>query len=665
MANDPNDPQDPRNRFHDRPDRELAGSPESRPDHQLPWPDESDPARLGDSIGRPAPREGRDLGSSFERSSEASQFDLGRNFANANYADEKTLGNSFADPNSADDGRIGKSFEDTNFSGKKHAPPLKDRIHPPKNRKPLFWILAALLIFVVVALLFGWLMRRGDNDATKKDADREKNEKPLIDVAKVERAKSGAGLVVPGTTIPLTEAYVYARANGYLKARYVDIGDHVRKGQLLAVIDAPDLDAQVDQAREQLRQAQAQLELQRSQLALNTVTVERYRVLVAKGVFSRQQGDQEEANYASQVAQVAAAQRNVQAFKANLDRTIALRSYEYVRAPFAGVVTQRNVDIGALISASGTSSGAMSGPAPQGQTSSSGGTSQAAQSNTGGTSASPSTAATSAQTPGQGGPLFALAQVERLRILVSVPEGYAPVIHTGVHAQLAFQEYAGVPVFGDVTRTAGSVDPNTRTMLVELQVDNSQNKLVPGMYTVATFPPTPGAEAPLLITGDAISVRHDTSMVAVVEPDNNNNASNSGDDSNSSKASDKSADSSGKEDSDNKQQYKTGKVHLVPVVIGRDFGTAVEILHGLKEGDIVVTNVTDDVVDGAPIRLHTSPSPEQTPTQPPSQTTPPGGSSQYGDQSITDRNLNGQQGKQNEKGNGKGAPKPENSGSKP
>ncbi len=625
MANDPNDPQNPSAHFSNRPHRDGSAHVENRTDHQLPWPDETDPARLGEGIGQAAPREGRELGGSFEHANEASQFDLGRTFANPNYADEKTLGNSFADPNSLDDGRIGKSFEETNFSGKKEKPPLKERVHAPKNRKPLYWILAGILIFVVAALLFGYIMRRADNDATEKSAKQEKNEKPLIDVAKVQRAKNGAGLTVPGTTIPLTEAYVYARANGYLKTRYVDIGDHVHKGQLLAVIDAPDLDAQVDQAREQLRQAQSQLDLQRSQLALNTVTVERYRVLVAKGVFSRQQGDQEEANYASQVAQVAAAQRNVQAFKANLDRAIALQSYEYVRAPFTGVVTERNVDIGALISASGTSSGAMNSPPPQGQTSSAGGTSQAAQSNTGGTSSSPSSAATSAQTPGQGGPLFALAQIERLRILVSVPEGYAPVIHTGVHAQLAFQEFAGVPFDGDVTRTASSVDPNTRTMLTELQVDNSQGKLVPGMYTVATFPPAPGGEAPLLVTGDAIAIRHDTSMVAIVT---------------------------------------NGKVRMVPVVIGRDFGTAVEILNGVKEGDLVVTNVTDDVVDGAEVRLHNTPSPEQTPTQPPAQNTPPGGSSQYGDQSITDRNLNGQQGKQNERGNGKGAPKPSDSGSK-
>ena len=131
----------------------------------------------------------------------------------------------------------------------------------------------------------------------------------------MEAATSEAGLAVPGTTIPLTQAYVYARANGYLEKRYVDIGDHVKKGQLLALIDAPDLDAQVAQARQQVLQAERQLDQQKSQLALATVTVQRYRVLVAKGVFSRQDGDTQEANYASSVANVQAAQRNVDAYQ--------------------------------------------------------------------------------------------------------------------------------------------------------------------------------------------------------------------------------------------------------------------------------------------------------------------------------------------------------------
>ena len=563
MAHDPNDP-----------NFRLT------PKHELPWPEETDPAKVGEQ---------------------------------------------FADPNSADDRRVGRNFEESNFSGKKHHTPLNERIHVPKNRKPLYWFLLAFALIFILVLLVGWLPRHSRDKDTKKRAEQEKNAKPVVETATVQSSKDSAGLVVPGTMIPLTQAYVYARANGYLKKRFVDIGDHVRQNQLLAIIDAPDLDAQVIQAREQVAQAQQQLEQQKSQLALNTVTVQRYRVLVAKGVFSRQDGDTQEANYASQVANVAAAQRNVQAYKGNLDHELALQSYEQVRAPFTGVITERDVDDGALISASGAGSG-QPAAAPQGQSSSAGGTAQAGQSNNSGSSGGTNSAATSAQSPGQGGPLFGIAQVQRLRILVSVPEGYATAIHIGEHAPIAVQEYAGVPLTAEVTRTADSIDANTRTMLTELQIDNTAGKLISGMYAVVTFPPAAGATPPLLITGDAIAIRHDRSMVATVA---------------------------------------SGKIHFVPVTIGRDFGSAVEILTGLKVGDVIVVDVTDDVTEGASVTTHTSKSSDQQPQAPPKQTTPPGGNTQYGNQGLTDQNLQGQQSKQNQKSTGKPQSKSNSNESKP
>jgi multidrug efflux pump subunit AcrA (membrane-fusion protein) len=564
MAHDPNDP-------NQRID----------PEHSLPWPEESDPAKVGEQ---------------------------------------------FADPNSADDRRVGRNFEETNFSGKKHHAPLTEKVHIPKNRKVLWWFLIGFAILFVIVVLAGALPRFFRDRDTKERANNEKNAKPVVETAKVQASKDSAGLVVPGTMIPLTQAYVYARANGYLKKRYVDIGDHVRKDQLLAVIDAPDLDAQVIQAREQVAQAEQQLEQQKSQLALNTVTVQRYRVLVAKGVFSRQDGDTQEANYASQVANVAAAQRNVDAYKANLQHQIALQSYEQVRAPFAGIITERDVDEGALISASGAGSG-QPASAPQGQISSSGGTAQAGQSNNSGSSGSTNTSASSAQTPGSGGPLFGIADTKRLRILVSVPEGYATAIHVGQRAPIQVQEYAGAELFAEVTRTADSIDANTRTMLAELQIDNAAGKLISGMYAVVTFPPAPGAAAPLLISGDAVAIRHDKQMVATVQD---------------------------------------GKIKYVPVTIGRDFGSAVEVLTGLKVGDVIVTDVTDDVTDGREVTVHDAKSAEQQPQTPPSQTTPPGGNTQYGNQGLTDQNLQGQQSKQNQKSTGKGnSQKPSSSESKP
>ncbi len=577
-------------------------------ERRLPWPEESDPSRLGERFERGPTPEQRGLGKNFEASSEADQYELGREFSDPDYAERQRLARAFADPNALDDARLGKSFEETNSSRKRKRTLARERVRKPADHRKLWIFLIAFALLFLVMLLIGWIPRHNRDKRINQHAKEEQNAKPVVEVAKVESARTEEGLVLPGTTIPLTEAYVYARASGYLKTRLADIGDHVRKNQLLAVIDAPDLDQQVAQAKQQLMQAERQMDQQKAQLALATVTVQRYRVLVAKGVFSRQEGDQQEANYASQLANVAAAQRNVDAYHANLDRMVALQSYEFVRAPFSGVVTQRNVDVGALIAASGITSGAEGAPAPQGQTSTSGGSAQAGQVNNGGSSGSISSAATSTQSPGQGGPLFGIAQTQRLRILVSVPEGYVTSIHAGGHAELSFQEYPGLNFTGEITRTADSVDPNTRTMLTEVQIDNHNGKLVPGMYTVVTFPPAQGIEGPLLVSGDAVVIRHDKTTIAKIV---------------------------------------NGKVQIVPVTIGRDLGDVIEILTGLQAGDVIVTNVTDEVVDGVEVQPQFVKTQERQPQQAP-QNAPPGGNSRYSNEGITNQNLQGKQ-QQNQK----------------
>ena len=515
----PLDSNEPRYPYADPPGSHTLPAPQSSDaSHRLPWPGESDPAQLGERFAHLPSREDRGVGENFAQSTDARAEgrELGREFADGDYAEEQRLGQSFADPNSHDDIRLGRSFEDANFSGKKHKTPLAERVHKPANFKPVWIAAGIILLLVVIGGLAGYLPRHARSKKIDSQAADQANAKPVVEVQRVLQVNSQQGLVLPATTLPLTEAYIYARANGYLTKRYADIGDHVIKGQLLGVIEAPDLDAQVAQARQQLAQAEQQLEQQRSQLALATVTVNRYRVLVAKGVFSRQDGDTQETNYASNIANVAAAQRNVDAYRDNLQRNIALQSYERIRSPFTGIITQRNVDVGALISGAGSTGGPISGPAPQGQTSATGGSQQAAQSNTGGTSGNTSSAATPGQSPGQGGPLFGVAQVGRLRILASVPEGYAADIHAGGKAQLDFQEYPGAPFQGEVTRTADSVDPNTRTMLAEVQVDNKGGKLKSGMYVVVTFPPSASLGGPLMITGDAVVIRNDQTTVAKV-----------------------------------------------------------------------------------------------------------------------------------------------------
>ncbi len=581
------------------------------PDHRLSDGRED----LGNSLTRPVPSENRRLGEEFSARNATDAPGLGQAFAEPEYADRHTLGSAFADPNSSDDAKLGNAFEQTNSSAKKQHRPVKEVIEQPfqkaKSNGVLAWSLVAVVVIFLLILFFGWLPRHHRKEQTDQVA-KENEQAPLIDVSKVLRAKTGGGLTIPGTTTPLEEADIYARANGYLKARYVDIGDRVHKGQLLALIDAPDLDQQVDQARQQLRQAQAQQAQQETQLALNKVTVDRYRELVERGVFSRQDGDQQEANYQAQQANVASAVRNVEAFKANLLRVIALQSYERVTAPFDGVVTQRNVDAGALINAQGSSGGNAPTPAATpGQTTSS--TTGNAASNNGGTSGSAASLGTPSTGGGtQGGPLFAIAKDNQLRILISVPEGYADSVKPGTHAEVFFQEYPNRKFYGDVSRTAGTIDQNTRTLLTEVVIKNIGNQLLSGMYAVVTFAAETGGQGPIMISGDAIGIRNDRPTVAVI--------------------------------ADN-------KVHLVPVSIGRDYGPEVEIVGGLRAGDLIASTFTDEVKEGTKIRPEQDKQAQQKENQPPQpiKALPPGGSTQYGDPGIEDQDMQGQNAKPQQK----------------
>lgn len=546
----------------------------------------------------------RSIGHSFLEHQRGSNVETpGDQFANPEIVDRHRLGESFADPNSIDDQKLGQAFAEANSRGKRHNKP--SRPGRPGDRRILYWILTGVAVLFLLIFLLGFLPRHSRNKENARKSEQERNDVPVVLAQKVKLAKSAAGLVVPGTTTPLTEAFVYARANGYLRKRLVDIGDRVRKGQLLAIIDSPDLDQQVDQARQQLRQAEAQKTQQDTQLALTRITVERWRVLVAKGVFSRQDGDQREADYQAQLANVAAAERNVEAFRANLNRVIALQSYEHVTAPFDGVVTARNVDVGALISAQGSAGG--SGPSPQsGQ---SAGTSSSGAANSSGSSGSgPSAASPANSTGGSGGALFSIAQVGRLRILVSLPEGYASSVRTGQKATLHFQEFPQSEFNGAVTRTAASIDQNTRTLLTEVQVDNRDGRLLTGMYAVVTFNSLEGA-GPLTVSGDAIAVREDRNVVALL---------------------------------------RDGVVHLQPVEVGRDYGPAVEIVNGLKPGDLIAASFTDDVKEGAKVQAREAEAPGEAASSKsaPDQKAPPGGSTQYGNPSVTDANMQGQNGKQ-------------------
>src|SRR5581483_11843495 len=260
---------------------------------------------------------------------------------------------------------------------------------------------------------------------------------PTVTLAPVARSKSDAELVLPGSIQALSESPVLARADGYIKRRYVDIGDRVSAGQLVAEIEAPELDQQVRQAeatlaqaRSSLEQTLAHLEQGRSNEGLARVTAERWRNLTLKGAVSRQENDQYQTQYMAQSANVqalekavAAARSNVGAAEANLARLTELQGYMKVRAPFAGVITVRNIDAGTLVTAGSTL-------------------------------------------------LFRIAQSNMVRTYVNVPQSDAASVRVGQTARLSLPDLPGRSFEGRVTRTANALDPATRTLLAEVQVPN-------------------------------------------------------------------------------------------------------------------------------------------------------------------------------------------------
>jgi multidrug efflux pump subunit AcrA (membrane-fusion protein) len=416
--------------------------------------------------------------------------------------------------------------------------------HVP-TRTRIMWIALFLLVLVVVLFFVGYLPRHKREQGIDREAKQEESSLPEVNVARVKKSLPTSELLLPGTMSPLNEAYIFARAAGYLKRRYVDIGDRVREGQIMAEIEEPDLDQQVLQARASLAQTQgalaqteASLEQSQAQLRLQDATVKRIKTLVGRGVLSQQQGDQAQADFENAAAvvkvseaNVRAAQANVRASEANVARLIELQGYEKIRAPFSGVVTARSVDAGALIGANGSGQG------------------------------TPNLGTTNAPA-GSSSELFRVAQVNVLRILVNVPQGYAPEIHLGTAADVILQG-SQRRYTGKVTRTSQSLDQTTRTMLTEVQVQNRDGSLLPGMYTDIQFR-TERPDPPLLIPGDCLVSRPKGPVVAVLMDGN--------------------------------------KVHYEPVTLGRDYGTDLEITGGLKEGDRVVINPSDEVREGAEVK---------------------------------------------------------------
>jgi multidrug efflux pump subunit AcrA (membrane-fusion protein) len=432
-------------------------------------------------------------------------------------------------------------------------------------------ILAVLLLGVLVAaaLLAGYLPRRNTTRQLDSAAAKLRNTPPMVNAAKVTRASNLTDVSFPGSITPITEAYMYARAAGYLKRRYVDIGDRVSAGQLLAEIDAPDLDQQVTQAQAALAQAEGQLgqaEATLQQLIatrdLAAVTWQRYQVLTKTGAVSRQAGDTQmtaaktaEANVTAGEKNVVAAREFIRAGKATLDRLVTLQKYEKITSPFAGIVTARNVDVGALISATGATQGPTR-PNP----------------------AAPSDVPSS-------GEIFRVAQIGRLRVLVSLPQSEASGIHVGQAASVSIEQLPNRLFPGQITRTSNALDAASRTLLTEVQVANPTGVLLPGMYTTVRFA-TNRAVPPFLVPDASLVVEANGTTLAVLQP--------------LSKLDLEKATSQGV---DQTVLARARIVHFQKVQPGRDYGTTLEILDGLHDGEYVVVNPGDAVKEGAIVQM--------------------------------------------------------------
>ena len=361
------------------------------------------------------------------------------------------------------------------------------RPKPRTGRRGLLAFFALIGVLVAAAVVGGILPRLTRQKALLAAAETQTEQRPLVEVATAHPAPARSVLDLPGDMQALVDSPVFARVDGYLRTRLVDYGDRVKTGQLLAEIDTPELDQQIRQARATLSQSQstlnevkADLDLSKANLNMARLTVERWRRLAKGGVVARQEADQKEADFAVTEAQVAKAQASiattqetVHGNEANLHRLDEMKAFARITAPFDGVITARNVDIGTLVN-SGNGGAARE--------------------------------------------LFHIAQIQVLRIFVNVPQTNVASMHPGQTAELRVQELPGQVFSARVTRIANALDATSRAMLTVLEVPNPAGVLMPGMYAQVRFS-AGRAEAAVLVPGDTLILGRQGPRVAVVAPD--------------------------------------------------------------------------------------------------------------------------------------------------
>jgi RND family efflux transporter MFP subunit len=347
--------------------------------------------------------------------------------------------------------------------------PRPDAAPPSLRKLRRAGIIAALaaVVIVIAGIALRWIHERNVREWTNAGAV------PVVDVISPAQGVGGQQLILPGTIQAWYEAPIYARVSGYLKKWYVDFGAHVKKGQVLAEIDAPDVDAELAAARANLRSGEAQVKVREAETDFARTTYERWRDS-PKGVVSEQERESKKADFASASARYNAAIADTHSDQGAVDRLSALEGFKQITAPFDGVVTARNTDIGALINAG---SGTGGGSAPQ---------------------------------------LFRVADIHEMRVFVQVPQEMSADIRSGETAELHLPQYPGRVFKATVATTAEAINESSRTMVVELHADNGDGLLQPGTFAEVHFD-LPGNATTVRIPTNALIFREQGVQVAVVD----------------------------------------------------------------------------------------------------------------------------------------------------
>lgn len=397
----------------------------------------------------------------------------------------------------------------------RHQPPA---IQPPPElpaappRKALM-IVGLVLLVLVIAGAITLIGRASHERALAKETERETI--PTVAVVHPLAEKPDEELVLPGSLQAYEESPIYARTSGYLVRWYKDIGSRVKQGDLLATIDTPEIDQELNQTKAARQQIVAQLELAK-------ISAERWENLRKSDSVSAQEADQQTSGYKQ-------AQANLAAADANVRRLEQLEGFKKVYAPFSGVLTKRNVDPGALINAGAGAAGRE---------------------------------------------LFDIARVDPLRVYTSVPQAYAPYIKVGALTTVTLQEFPGQKFSARIARTAESIDPNTRTLLTEVDVPNKDGRLLPGSFGEVHFAVGSNVDK-VTVPVNAMLFRSEGPRLAVVGPDK--------------------------------------KVELRAINIGKDYGTSLEILGGVGTGDRVIINPSDSLEPGQAVNVAEAPAENQSP----------------------------------------------------